>query len=128
MKIYCHKCGFDVEVKIANVYRVYKVKGEDIEVEDKDTFCTLCGELLFNRDVDSEILERVNNIYRGRHNLLSPDMIKKIRETHGLTQREFSKLLGFGEDTIARYENGAIPSKINNDLIKNFMQNTKKTF
>ena len=122
MKIYCHKCGFDVEVEIVNVFRVYNVREEYIAVNDKDTFCTLCGEMLFNRDIDLGILEKVNNIYRERHNLLFPDEIKRIREVSGLTQYEFSKVLGFKEDTIARYENGAIPSKINNDLIKNFIK------
>ena len=56
--------------------------------------------------------------YRTIHNLLNPEEIKSIREKYDLSQNEFSNLLGWGEKTICRYENGAIQDNVHNDLLK----------
>ena len=40
--------------------------------------------------------------------LLTSDEIVAIRESHGLSQADLAKLLGWGEATISRYESKAI--------------------
>jgi transcriptional regulator with XRE-family HTH domain len=50
--------------------------------------------------------------------LLLPEEIKAIREKYNLTQTAFAKILGFGEKTIARYENGSIQDEAQNNLIE----------
>jgi DNA-binding transcriptional regulator YiaG len=49
---------------------------------------------------------------------MSPAEIVSLRETYGLTQRGLSNLLGMGEVTIHRYENGSIPDEANNQLLQ----------
>lgn len=44
--------------------------------------------------------------------------IKRIREQYGLTQQGFARLLGLGEASVVRYENGQKPSKANANLIR----------
>lgn len=51
------------------------------------------------------------------HDLTSQD-IKRIREKYGLTQQGFARLLGLGEASVVRYENGQTPSKANANLIR----------
>lgn len=57
-----------------------------------------------------------------------PEEIKQIRLQYGITQVGFSKILGFGDKTIARYENGALQDTAPNNLIllmkdeKNFIK------
>ena len=51
-------------------------------------------------------------------NDLSPEDIRSIREKYGLSRRAFSQLLGIGEASLARYENGAKPTKANANLIR----------
>lgn len=51
------------------------------------------------------------------HDLTAQD-IKRIRETYGLTQQGFARLLGLGDASIVRYENGQTPSKANANLIR----------
>jgi len=46
------------------------------------------------------------NIYRERHNLLSTKQIIWIRKKSGLTQKEFSEILGWEK----YYENGSLQS------------------
>lgn len=49
---------------------------------------------------------------------LTAQDIKRIREKYGLTQQAFARLLGLGEASIVRYENGQKPSKANANLIR----------
>lgn len=49
---------------------------------------------------------------------LTAQDIKRIREKYGLTQQGFARLLGLGEASVVRYENGQKPSKANANLIR----------
>lgn len=49
---------------------------------------------------------------------ITPDDIKRIRGKYGLSQQSFARLLGLGEASIVRYENGQPPSKANANLIR----------
>ena len=49
---------------------------------------------------------------------LTPEAIKDIRRYYGLSQQAFARILGIGEASIARYENGATPTKANANLIR----------
>ena len=53
--------------------------------------------------MDRNLLE-AKDIYRKEKGLLTSKEIKQIRKKYGLTQVEFSFLLGLGEVTITRYE------------------------
>lgn len=44
--------------------------------------------------------------------------IKEIRKRYGLSQQAFARLLGIGEASITRYENGVAPTKANANLIR----------
>ena len=49
---------------------------------------------------------------------LTAQDIKRIRRKYGLTQQGFARLLGLGEESVVRYENGQTPSKANANLIR----------
>ena len=49
----------------------------------------------------------IENIGRGK-GFLQPEEIEKIRKQYGLSQKNFARLLGWGDITIHRYESGAI--------------------
>lgn len=49
---------------------------------------------------------------------LTAQDIKRIREKYGLTQQGFARLLGLGDASVVRYENGQTPSKANANLIR----------
>lgn len=49
---------------------------------------------------------------------LTAQDVKRIREKYGLTQQGFACLLGLGEASVVRYENGQPPSKANANLIR----------
>lgn len=49
---------------------------------------------------------------------ITPEEIKGIRGRYGLSQQAFARLLGIGEASMVRYENGQKPSKANANLIR----------
>lgn len=49
---------------------------------------------------------------------ITPQTIKSIRKRYGLSQQAFARILGIGEASIARYEQGVTPSKANANLIR----------
>lgn len=49
---------------------------------------------------------------------LTAQDIKRIRKRYGLSQQAFARVLGIGEASIVRYENGQKPSRANENLIR----------
>lgn len=49
---------------------------------------------------------------------MSPVEIKKIRNRYGLSQQSFARVLGIGEASMVRYENGQPPTRANANLIR----------
>lgn len=49
---------------------------------------------------------------------LTAQDIKRIRKRYGLSQQAFARVLGIGEASIVRYENGQKPSRANANLIR----------
>ena len=45
-------------------------------------------------------------------------LFRSIREKYGLSQVAFAKVLGLGNKTVARYENGSIADMAQNNLIE----------
>lgn len=115
--IYCPKCENFQPYDVREEKEVYPVKNEQVEIVAKVTYCKCCGEQVWNEDTDSDNLKIVFDEYRKRHGLLMAHQIKAIREKYGLSQVLFSKLLGLGEKTITRYENGSIQDAAHNSLL-----------
>jgi putative zinc finger/helix-turn-helix YgiT family protein len=114
---FCPNCEEYTETTVRVEKEVYNVRGEPIEIEAEVTICQKCGSKIFDEERDSRNLEKAYSQYREKHNLLSPEQIRSIREKYGLSQRALSRLLGWGEITIHRYENGAVQDNAHNNLL-----------
>lgn len=114
----CPECGKN-ESQIFKKEEILPVRGEDIHVESNIRVCS-CGNELFDVNLEDENLSRAYDIFRKKHDILSPNEIKSIREMYGLSQRTLGKLLGWGEITVHRYESGAIPDASHNLMLKAF--------
>ena len=115
---FCPNCEEYTETTLGIDKEVYHVRGEPIEIEAEVVICQKCGTKVFNEERDSQNLEKAYSHYRKKHNLLSPDQIRAIREKYGLSQRALSRLLGWGEITIHRYESGAIQDNVHDSLLR----------
>ena len=114
---FCLKCGKEVETTIKDKKETIEVKDIPIEITSKVHYCNECGFELWDDQADNRNLLKAYTKYRKIKGLLSPAQIKKIRKKYGLSQKTFAKVLGLGEKTITRYENGSLPDMAQNYLI-----------
>ena len=112
IKTYCIECDCDVTARIERRRETLKVRGELVEYDGRVAACPLCGAVIADSRVEEDNLERAYEAYRTRHGIMSPQEIRRLRERYGLSLREFSRFLGFGEQTVARYEYGALPDEL----------------
>lgn len=117
MKKFCPVCGKEQETEVIEKEEVSTVRGDEIKALARIRVCSVCGEELFDEELEEENIQRVYDIYRKKHGILSPEEVRIIRESYGLSQRAFAKLLGIGEASIARYETGALPEKSLSNMI-----------
>lgn len=105
-------------MKIVKRDATYVVKGTSITFEEIIKIDEVTGEEIYDPKLEQENDVRLYNQYRKLNFLLLPEEIKKIRESFGVTQVEFAQILGLGDKTIARYENGSLQDVAQNNLIK----------
>lgn len=106
---YCPQCDQDVETRIEEKKEIYSVRGEDFQTDNAVRICNECNTPLFDESLDELTLNKVYDLYRKKHNMLSPEEIGEVREKYGLSQRGMASLLNWSPTTIARYETGSLP-------------------
>ena len=109
----CPACDAS-ETRVDEREQTFTIQGEPITVYAPVRVCARCGEAVFDYEIDDAMMAAVYAEYRRRHNILSPDEIRELRERYGLSQRSFALLLGWGEVTIHRYEQGKFPDTAHN--------------
>lgn len=117
-KFYCEKCKTFNETRVKKVKEEYPVKNENVVIEADVRYCAICGEELWDNEFDEANLKKAYELFKERNGLLSSDQIKSIRNKYDLSQSTFARLLGVGEKTITRYENGAIQDKVQDNIIR----------
>lgn len=115
--MYCDFCGIEQPTSVITATETYPVKGEDITISATVRVCNCCHHKLWDEELDSQNLLTAFADYRKRHDLLVPEDIRRIREKYGLSQTAFAKVLGLGDKTVTRYENGSIADPAQNNLI-----------
>lgn len=84
--------------------------------------CEVCGEQLLSRELDKTL----ENWQYAREGLLTPDDIRNIRLRHKLTQKRISEIIGVGEKSYTRWENGmSMQNKAMDNLIRIFDKSPK---
>lgn len=63
-KGYCHTCDAGRELEIKVVEQTFPVCGEPVTIEAPVAFCTICGEEVFDRELDFAALEQAYAEYR----------------------------------------------------------------
>ena len=114
----CPGCGKEVETKIVQKEETLSVKGKLFTLLVPVRVCVDCGEEIIDEKLDGETLCLFYDEYKKSEQLLTAQEIKEIRAKYNLSQSSFSKLLGFGEKTITRYENGSIQDVCHDNLIR----------
>ena len=117
-KNYCPFCGAYRETFLIPKKETFNVKGESVAITCRVSVCGKCKRDVFDEEIDEKNLQLAYNEYRKRHELLFPKEIKKIRKKYGLGQRTLGRLLGWGEITVNRYEQGCIQDNAHNYILE----------
>lgn len=114
----CPVCEREAPIRKIARRETLVVRNEPIEIEAEVRRCDACGDVFAGVEEEERNFEKVYRAFRKKHGLLQPEEIRRIREQYGLGQRAFSRLLGWGEITIHRYEAGALQDEAhNNELL-----------
>ena len=134
MKLYCEICNQMIAPIIKEENIEYLIRGEKIAIKGYHEYCPNCGTLIYSSNENIN-LKRAYKEYIKKHDLVTPEEIKEIRNKYGLNQALFAKILNIGEATLKRYESGALPKEnysikirscknINN--LKRYLEENKK--
>ena len=115
---FCIECNDYRNTRVEEREQTLSIKGKRITLVVPVRICEKCGEEILDPELDDKTLISFYNEYRKTENLLLPSEIKEIRLQYHLSQSAFSKILGFGEKTITRYENGALQDVCHDNLIR----------
>ena len=124
--MFCLKCEKESDYIIREENEAYNVKGTKITIKARVMYCKECGEQVWNDDLDEKNISQAYAEYRKLKGLLQPEQIKEIREKYKMTQVAFARILGFGDKTITRYENGSLQDAAQNNLIE--LMNSPENF
>ena len=122
MNGFCPNCEKESPVELVREAEEFNVRGESIMVDVEYYRCLECGEQFENSKSTIDPYEIAYREYRSRKGMLQPEEIRTFRSQRGLTQKEFSDLLGIGIATLNRYENGALQSEAHDRIIKLAME------
>lgn len=105
------------------------IKAEEVDYEEHFYFCGNADEE--ENEFETGAMTNANllnarNAYRRKMGLLTSDEIIEIRESYSLSQVDLSRLLGWGEATIARYESKAIQDEAYDTMLRLIKDNPLK--
>jgi len=76
MIVFCPSCNADRDASIRQMEESYPVKGDTITITANVMVCGVCGEAIYDDELDSENLQRAYAKYREKHGLLSPEDLR----------------------------------------------------
>lgn len=115
---YCAECDEPVRAEVIERNGELAVKGEAVAYTEKIPVCPRCGAEIGDSRTSQENFEAAYAAYCSAHEIVYKPDIVELRRRMGLSVREFSRFLGFGEQTAARYESGSIPDELHSNTIK----------
>jgi uncharacterized phage-associated protein len=115
---YCSNCNKNVNYKIKEEPVNEEIKGIEFKYIAVIAYCNECGEEVYIPELSDENVRNANEAYREKIGLIKISEIEEILEMYNLGADPLSKLLEWGDKTIARYLQGLMPSKEYSDRLK----------
>lgn len=115
--MFCPHCEKNQKVVKVTKRETLPVMGEPVVYDAEVYRCTICKCEFATTEMEEENFQKAYNLYRDKHHLLRTEKIKEIRHKYGLSQKEFSRFLGWGEITIHRYESGSLQDTVHNETL-----------
>lgn len=118
LSTYCVECDREVDARIEHRDETMRIRGQETPYGGEVAVCPVCGAVIADSRVETRNLDAAYSAYRSANDLLSPEEIREIRQRYSLSLRDFSRFLGFGEQTVARYESGALQDETHDGMMR----------
>ena len=110
----CDTKGLEIVTKS----ETFDIRGESITTDINLYHCNNCGKHFSVGKELGDPLKKAFKEYRNKKGMIQPEEIIAFRKKYDLTQKELSVLLGFGEITLSRYENGSLQDQAHDNILK----------
>jgi HTH-type transcriptional regulator / antitoxin MqsA len=126
--MHCAQCG-----KPGLIFRrrshTFEYRGTTLTIDDCGAFvCPTCGEEYLDHPLILETEPRIRNWQRQVDGLLTTEEIKTLRRKVGATQAEFSRVLGGGPKSFAKYETGVVNQSVAMDQLLRLIRDVPGTW
>lgn len=118
IETYCIECDETVVPNFVERRESLVIKGEPIEYVAKIATCPKCGAEIADSRIEQQSMEVAYAAYCAKHGLVSKAEVRELRMCLGLSLREFSRFLGFGEQTATKYDKGSIPDLLHSNTMR----------
>jgi HTH-type transcriptional regulator / antitoxin MqsA len=118
----CPVCG-EGKCKRKTITETFTYKGHRLAIPEYVVYvCSRCREEFLDHSLIRPHQQKIRDWQRTIDGLLSAEEIRRVRTMLGLTQEEFSLLLGGGRKAFARYETGAVRQSVAMDNLLRAVQ------
>lgn len=118
----CNNCLTN-NTYVKTYHHEYLVKNRKIEFDAERRFCHECNNLVYDRELDNNAGKLAISIYNKKFGIV-PEKILELRKKYGLSQQQFSKIIGCAKKTLVSYELGnSIPNDIYMITLKTLINN-----
>jgi len=114
----CPNCERENSVISETRAETLTVRGVPVEIEAEIQRCGACGELFAAVDQEERNFQSAYRKFREARGMMQPEDIRRLRERYGLGQRAFSRLVGWGEITLHRYESGGLQDEAHDNTLR----------
>lgn len=114
----CLSCMEEHEVKKVEIEEENILKGELVRYPARYEYCSNTGNYTtYDDTIDTNDIS-FKDAYREKIGLLTSKEIIGIRDKYGVSQKDFSKILGWGSSTVTRYENHQVQDVVHDDVLR----------
>lgn len=121
----CLSCMEEHRVQVVEVVEENVFKDTLVKYPASYEYCSNTGEYTaLDEMIDANDIS-FKDAYRKKAGLLTSQEIVAIREKYGVSQKDFSKILGWGSSTITRYENHQVQDIVHDDMLRKVNKDPK---
>lgn len=125
MMTFCEECHDMVAYLTEDIMMEKVVKGKFIKFEGRRAYCPTCKNDLYVDSIHDYNLTQLDAAYRKAEKLITVEEILSLLEMYDIGKRPLACLLGWGEVTLNRYVDGAIPTRNYSNTLFEILNDSK---
>lgn len=121
----CLVCMEEHDVDIVEIVDHEIFKNVEVEFTSTYEYCSIADEYLENEDMIKANALAMKDAYRKKMKLMTSNELIDLRKKYEISQKDLSKILGWGEATISRYEKTQVQDCAHDNVLKKISSDSK---